>query len=83
VFGVPRQSLLLVIGVCKIAAFTDIWLLHIIPKIACLCIAMMMMMIFASHHAIGDDLAPPIVVGTMALFTAATWPDAKKKVKST
>lgn len=81
-FGISRQSLLLCIGICKIAALADIWVLHIMPKVTCLCVATMLMMITYVHFEIGDDIFPPFLLGFMAYYTCATWPDpASKKPK--
>ena len=76
-FGVDRRNLLLGIGVCKLLALLDIWLIHLVPRLACVCVAIMMAAISYAHAAVGDDLPPPVVMGTMALITAATWPAAK------
>ena len=82
-FGTTREMLLLCIGICKMAAFADIWLLHIMPKFACVCVGSMLMAITVVHYVIDDDLPPPVVMGSMAFITAATWPtpEPKKKMK--
>jgi hypothetical protein len=76
--GTTRANVLILLGVCKAATLLDIWVLHIVPQLACLCYAVMMGLVFHCHQAMGDDLPPPVVIGTMALITMVTWPAAKK-----
>ena len=77
-YGFPLTTVLSVIAACKLLCLADIWLLHVMPKVACVCFAIMMGFVFHGHYVLGDDLPPPIVMGTCALITAATWP-AKEK----
>jgi hypothetical protein len=81
-YGVPRATMLIVTGTCKVLAITDIWLLQLVPRLACVCLAVMMALVLHGHHAMGDDLLSPIMVGATALIVAATWPAADSKVKS-
>lgn len=74
--GTTRVNVLILCGVCKCLTILDVWVLNVVPRLACLCFACMMGVIAHCHNEIGDDLPPPIVMGTMALITAATWPGA-------
>lgn len=74
--GTSRNNVLILCGVCKVAAILDIWLLNVVPRLACLCFAAMMSLVAYCHYEIGDDLPPPIVMALMALTTMATWPAA-------
>jgi len=79
--GTTRSNFLILVGTCKLLAFVDVWLLNVVPRLACFCYAIMMAIVFYGHLEIGDDLVGPIVVGTLALITMATWPSAPIKGK--
>jgi hypothetical protein len=80
--GVPKPTVLIVVGACKVLAFVDIWFLHVVPQLACICFAIMMLFVAYGHYMLGDDMPPPFVMGGAALICAFTWPappaDGKK-----
>lgn len=81
-FGTSRENILLFCGLCKVLAALDIWVLHVMPRLALLCFAGMMGFIVYAHNEIGDDLVGPVVMCVMALATLVTWPSspaARKK----
>ena len=80
--GMSRANVLILCGACKSLTLLDVWIVQAVPRLACLCFAGMMGMVFYCHLDIGDDLPPPIVMAAMALFTAATWPAPAAKGKA-
>lgn len=80
--GTTRAKVLILLGTCKFLAILDVWVLHVLPRLACLCVACMMGLVGYCHHAIDDELAPPLVLCAMAIIAAATWPPPPKKGKT-
>ena len=73
-FGGTKLGWLTFLGVCKMAALLDLWVTNIIPRVAAVCVAIMMAIVTYGHYMIPDDLPPPIVFTCAALVCAATWP---------
>merc|ERR1719389_439237 len=78
-YGLSTSFILFGVGCCKVAAFADIWFLHIIPQVALGCIAVMMAFVLHGNMTVGDDLLPPVIFGIAAIIAAATWPAGKSK----
>ena len=81
VSGFPVRTIFTVVAIAKFAAIADIYFLHVMPRLACICVAVMMGVIYWGHTQVEDDLAPPIVLGAAALVAAASWPEDGAKTK--
>lgn len=79
VSDVDASSLLILVGVCKLAAILDIYVLNIIPMIALACVSIMMLIITYAHTQVGDDLPPVIFFSILPWLIIATWPAQGKK----
>ena len=40
--GTARANVLILLGACKLLALLDLWVLNLMPRITCLCVACMM-----------------------------------------
>ena len=40
--GTTRANVLILLGACKLLALLDLWVLNAMPRITCLCVAVMM-----------------------------------------
>ena len=40
--GTTRANVLILLGACKLLALLDLWVLNLMPRITCLCVACMM-----------------------------------------
>ena len=73
--GYPASNILMLVGVCKLLAVIDIYLLNIIPRAACVCVSLMMAAVTYGHLQIPDDVKPPIFFTLVPLLCAASWPE--------
>ena len=80
--SVTTPQVFLFIGICKCLVILDIWVLHVMPRFALLCQALMFAAITWAHTQIPDQLAPPAAIGLFALAAAATWNSASGSGKA-
>ena len=50
--GTTRANLLMLLGVCKLLALLDLWVVNAIPRVTCLCVACMMGAPSATYHGV-------------------------------
>ena len=80
-YGVPKPHLLSAVGICKILALLDIWLLRIVPQFTLVCVAILMGAVAHGHIAVQDEDQgiPPILLGVAALVAAVTCTRGQEK----
>jgi len=79
--GLAVPQILLAAAFFKMSALLDVFCLQIMPRVALVCVAIMMGAIAFAHQQVPDDIAPPIFIGSWALVAANTWPTPGKKEK--
>ena len=50
--GTTRANVLMLLGVCKLLALLDLWVVNAIPRVTCLCVACMMGAPSATYHGV-------------------------------
>ena len=50
--GTTRANLLMLLGVCKLLALLDLWVVNAIPRVTCICVACMMGAPSATYHGV-------------------------------
>lgn len=48
--GTTRANVLMLLGVCKLLALLDLWVVNAMPRLTCLCVACMMGAPSATYH---------------------------------
>ena len=76
--GIPRETIMIILGVCKLLALLDVWLLHIMPRVTLLCVSVMMGCVLYGHLEFDDEIKPIVVFLTASLFCAMTWPKVRR-----
>jgi hypothetical protein len=74
---VTEQHVCFFIAACKLAAMLDLWVTKLVPRLALVCLSIMMLAVAYAHLLLGDDLVPPFVVLLFNLLALATWPSSK------
>ena len=75
--GVGPNVILLLVGLCKILALLDIFVLKVMPKVTLVCVGCMFAAITISHMVMGESVQP-VFTFMLAPFTMAkTWPPAE------
>ena len=50
--GTTRANVLMLLGVCKLLALLDLWVVNAMPRVTCLCVACMMGAPSATYHGV-------------------------------
>ena len=83
--GIEPPMVLLLVGVCKLLALLDIFILKLMPKATLVCVGIMFAAITYAHVQMGDSVQPVLTFTLAPLAAARTWPipssagKAKKK----
>lgn len=75
--AVTEQQVFFFIAACKLAAMLDLWVTRLVPRLALVCLSIMMLAVEYSHVLMGDELVSPVVVVLFNLLALATWPSSK------
>jgi len=83
--AITEQQGILFIAACKLAAVFDLWVTKLVPRLALVCLCILVTGALYSHVLLGDDVFGPLAVLLINLVTLLTWPKkggAKSAVKA-
>jgi hypothetical protein len=80
--AVTEQQVLYFVAACKLSAMLDLWVTRLVPRLALVCLTIMMLAVEYSHFRMGDHLVAPLVIIIFNLLALATWPSPKVKSKA-